>query len=168
MNNIKIRKIKNSDVDSVKDIFNHFCKSGFACYREGDFTSEEIKNRMNNMSLGYVAEAEDKVIGFGYVSPYKNFDAFANTGVLTYFILPEYTGTGIGSKFLNTILENSRVLNINNFLAHISSKNEPSLSFHKKHGFEEVGRFKKIAKKFGEKLDIIWVQKILDDGGGNE
>ena len=52
-------------------------------------------------------------------------------------------------------------MGVDNLLANISSLNPPSLEFHRKHGFRECGRFEKILTKFGQDLDIVWMQKRL-------
>lgn len=36
-----------------------------------------------------------------------------------------------------------------------------SLAFHRKHGFEDCGRFKGVGRKFGEDFDIVWMQRHL-------
>ena len=73
----------------------------------------------------------------------------------------DYTGLGLGTKLLNELISAGKKIGITNYLAHISSQNTQSLNFHKKHGFEEVGRFKKVAIKFNNFIDVVWVQKQL-------
>jgi phosphinothricin acetyltransferase len=43
----------------------------------------------------------------------------------------------------------------------IDSSNLNSLEFHKKLGFQEIGRFKEVGRKFDKWLDIIFVQLLL-------
>ena len=45
--------------------------------------------------------------------------------------------------------------------ASISSLNEPSLRFHRKHGFTESGRLRRIASKHNTPFDIVWLQRNL-------
>ena len=100
-------------------------------------------------------------MGFGFIKPYRDLENFNHTGMLTYFILPEYTGQGVGTKIMHALLEKGKSLGIHNFVAHISSKNKQSLRFHQKQGFKECGRIKNIGHKFGEFFDLVWVQKQL-------
>jgi len=46
-------------------------------------------------------------------------------------------------------------------LANVSSLNEPSLRFHRKHGFTECGRLRRIAVKHNTPFDIVWVERDL-------
>ena len=108
-----------------------------------------------------IIEISWEVIGFGLIAPYRPYKNFDRTGVLTYFILPEYTGRGLGTKLLNELILAGQKIGITNYLAHISSQNAQSLNFHKKNGFEEVGGLKKVAVKFNKFIDVVWVQKQL-------
>ena len=45
-------------------------------------------------------------------------------------------------------------------LARISAENEGSISFHKKHGFVECGRFRAVGQKGPKVYDMVWMQKI--------
>ena len=50
---------------------------------------------------------------------------------------------------------------ITNILANISSLNTDSISFHRKNGFTECGRFRKVGRKKGREFDTVWMQKML-------
>ena len=161
-----IRNYRSDDLEEVIKILNTFTKESFAVYTEETLPNSFIENRLKELRVFLVLEISDKVIGFGFISPYKPFANFSETGVLTYFLLPEYTGKGYGTKLFRQLINEGKERGITNYLAHINSKNEQSLNFHKKLGFEEVGRFKKMGRKFGEYFDIVWVQKFFS-GEGN-
>ncbi|MDD4050440.1 MAG: GNAT family N-acetyltransferase [candidate division Zixibacteria bacterium] len=83
------------------------------------------------------------------------------TGEITYFILPEFTGRGIGVELLGRLTEEAKARGIDTLLGSISSLNEGSLRFHLRHGFVECGRFRRIGRKQGRDFDVIWVQKFI-------
>ena len=113
------------------------------------------------LGMKYEETELERIIGFGYLSEFKPFSNFNQTGVLTYFILTEYTGKGLGTRIINELISFGKKEGITNYLAQISSKNKQSINFHKKHGFVEVGNFKEVGIKFNQKFDIIWMQKIF-------
>jgi phosphinothricin acetyltransferase len=78
---------------------------------------------------------------------------------ITYFIHPEFTGMGIGTAFLEHLLEAGSALGITNFLAHISSLNTGSIRFHQRHGFTECGRFIDVGRKLDQSFDMVWLQR---------
>lgn len=154
-----IRSFAEKDIEAMLSIFNFFAENSYAVYCDFPLTLTQFKMITEQIKIGLVIEAESKIIGFGYISPYKPYPNFSRTGVLTYFILPEYTGKGLGTRLFNTLIDEGVKAGITNYLAHISKMNEQSLNFHKKHGFEAVGIFKNVADKFGKSIDVVWVQK---------
>ncbi|MBI4642672.1 MAG: GNAT family N-acetyltransferase [Deltaproteobacteria bacterium] len=50
---------------------------------------------------------------------------------------------------------------IDSLIANISSRNQESIRFRLKNGFQECGRFLRVGRKFGEDFDVVWMQKHL-------
>ena len=109
----------------------------------------------------YVLEGKEGVVGFGLLKPFMPFLAFSKTGMLTYFIAPEYTRRGLGAKLLDALTNDAQDLGINLLVANLASKNEPSLRFHRHHGFTEAGRLHEAGAKFGEPFDVVWMEKAI-------
>ncbi len=161
---IVIRKVTDWDCDQIVSIFNYYVEHGFAAYPEKpqdrkffDF----IKTIIYGDAFFALETREKKIIGFGLLKKYHPYPAFNRTAEAGYFILPEYTGRGLGGLLLEVLEREARVMEVDNLLVNISSLNPPSLAFHKKHGFRECGRFEKILIKFGRDMDIVWMQKML-------
>jgi len=158
-NEVIIRTKKEEDAEKILEVVNSFVKDSFAAYSDEYYPSSIVDEWSKKAKVFLVLETGNKVVGFGFVASYKPFKSCAHVGVLTYFILPEYTGKGVGTKLFTQLISMGKDLGVTNYLAHISSKNEQSLNFHKKHGFQEVGRFKDMSVKLGESVDTVWVQK---------
>jgi phosphinothricin acetyltransferase len=158
-NEVIIRTLKEDDHEKILEVVNSFVKDSFAAYSDEYYSSSTVDEWSRKAKVFLVLEAAGKVVGFGFVASYKPHKSCKHVGVLTYFILSEYTGKGIGTKLINELISKGRDLGVTNYLAHISSRNEQSLNFHKKHGFQEVGRFKDMSVKLGESIDMVWVQK---------
>lgn len=158
---ILIRDVRDTDGPAILSIFNYFVLNSFAAYCENEMELELFTRFRSASRVFLILEIDDQPVGFGMIQEYNRFSNFKHTGMLTYFILPQYTGQGLGTQMLNRLLEAGKEIGITNLVAHISSKNEQSLRFHEKHGFTECGRLKQMGIKFNEPFDIVWVQKIL-------
>lgn len=156
---IVFRPYEINDIEGMLAVFNYFAVNSYAVYSEVPITKEQFTLMLSQTRVTLVIQSGNQIIGFGYISKFKPFPNFNKTGVLTYFILPEYTGKGIGGHLFNALTSLGRDIGITNYLANISSKNIQSLQFHKKMGFKETGLFKNVANKFNEPFDIVWVQK---------
>ena len=157
----KIREFKEGDQQVIIDIFNYFIRESFAAYKEKEVKPAFFNKLKKTSKVFYILEADKKIVGFGFIKPYLEYENFSHTGALTYFIMPQYTDKGLGTQMLSQLIEAARAKKITHLLAHISSRNHQSLRFHQKHGFKECGRLEGIGKKFDEPFDVIWMQKII-------
>ncbi len=162
----KIRHATDEDKNEVIDIFNYYIENSFAAFFEKRVESDFF-NMLKDIILGnsfYVIEDKDsQIIGFALLKIFHDSEVFKRTAELGYFIKPEFTHKGIGTLILAILISDARKMNIRTVLASISSLNEESVSFHKKHGFFECGRFKGIGQKHGQTFDVIWMQKFIED-----
>ena len=164
--NIRFEKLGEGDREAVIDLFNYYIENSFAAYPEKK-VPYGLFDQFLALTEGYPAftvrdeEQADRIVGFAFLRPYHPLAAFQRAAEITYFIEPGYTGQGIGSRILERITGEARRKGIDTILANVSSLNESSLRFHERHGFEECGRFRRVAKKKGQDLDVVWMQKIL-------
>jgi L-amino acid N-acyltransferase YncA len=159
-----IRSAVDSDAAAITAIYNYFAANSFAAYPSKPI-DQTFFERFKALAAGYpfyvVESPEKQVVGFAQIRPYHPADTLQRTAEITYFILPEHTGHGLGAKLLQMLEIDARQRGIDTILASISSFNVQSLNFHRKHGFSECGRFKRVGLKFGKEFDIIWVQKSI-------
>ncbi|MBU0986983.1 MAG: GNAT family N-acetyltransferase [Proteobacteria bacterium] len=148
----------------VIDIFNFFGTNGFAAYPETK-VDYSFFDRLLAMVQGYpavvVKDATDRVVGFGMLCPFHFASTFKRTAEITYFLTPETTRQGIGTKILAILVEEATKMGVDSILASISSRNSESINFHIKRGFVECGKLRAVGRKFGESFDVVWMQKRL-------
>jgi len=163
---IRFEKMGEGDREAVIDLFNYYIENSFAAYPDKR-VPYGLFDQFLQLTEGYPAftvrdeEQADRIVGFAFLRPYHPLAAFQRAAEITYFIEPGYTGQGIGSRILERINGEARRKGIDTILANVSSLNESSLRFHERHGFAECGRFRRVAKKKGQDLDVVWMQMIL-------
>lgn len=158
-----IRKVVDQDREGITTIFNHYVEHSFAAYpdRPLDGTFFDFMKKIIYGDAFFVTEKEKKIAGFAFLKRYHAYPVFNRVAEVGYFILPEYTRKGLGKHLLDRLENEAQSLGIDTILSNISSLNSPSIAFHKKHGFRECGRFHKISRKFGQDVDIVWMQKFI-------
>jgi L-amino acid N-acyltransferase YncA len=148
----------------VIDIYNHFVRNEFAAYRERCLPYAAF-DQFLAMTKGYpayvVEDGAGKVLGFGFLHRWHPAECFDRTAEITYFLHHAETRRGLGTLLLQALLEEATQIGLDRILASISSRNEQSLAFHRKHGFEVCGRFKAVGRKFGHDFDVVWMMKRL-------
>ena len=161
-----IVRASHDDSAAILDIFNYYVENSYASYFKKK-VGVEFAARLMGLGERYplvVAKDGGRVLGFGLLHPYHPGDAFDRTAELTYFLHPDCTRQGIGSCVLAYLTEQAHLMRVRTLLASISSRNEQSLNFHRKHGFEEVARLPGIGEKFGEPFDVVYMEKRLAEG----
>jgi phosphinothricin acetyltransferase len=157
-------KMSESHRAAVINIFNHFIRHSFAAYLE-ETVDYPFFDHFLTMSRGYPAlvikKGNGQVVGFGFMRPHHIADSMKRAAEVTYFILPEYSRMGLGTRMLDLFVQEAGKRGIDSLLANISSRNEESIRFHLQNGFQECGRFLKVGRKFGEDFDVVWMQKHL-------
>lgn len=156
--------ISDTDRMPVIDLFNYYIEHSFAAYPEQnvpyEFFTHLLETCRNYPSV--VARLSDgTVAGFGLLRAHNPMPAFRHAAEITYFIRPELTGKGLGSKMLARLEDEGKKKGITTILASISSLNEGSIRFHANRGFTECGRFKRIGRKRGIVFDTVWMQKFI-------
>jgi phosphinothricin acetyltransferase len=148
---------------AVMRIFNYFVEHSFAAFPD-TASPYSFFDRMLEMAREYsalVVRDGPEVVGFGLLREYQPFAVFKRSAELSYFILPEHTGKGLGSTFLQRFLCTAKSMGVDRLLARVSSQNQQSLRFHERRGFVECGRMPEVGRKFGQDFDVVWfVMKI--------
>jgi phosphinothricin acetyltransferase len=159
-----LEEMSNHHRTEVIDIFNYYIANEFAAYPE-EPVGYDLFDRFLEMTRGYpsvvVKDDSGTVVGFAFLRPYHPASTFRRTAMITYFIMPEHTGKGLGTRILERFVQEARAQGIETILANASSRNEGSLRFHRRNGFWECGRFRRVGTKFGEDFDVVWMQLDL-------
>lgn len=164
MTEVTLSPISQSDGNAIIDIFNHYISHSFAAYPEQEvpYAFFTVFQELIANYPSVVAKLPDgTVAGFGMLRAHNPMPAFRNTAEITYFIRPDLTGKGIGSRMLAKLEAEGKNYGITTILASISSLNEGSIRFHARQGFTECGRFCRVGTKKGVLFDTVWMQKFI-------
>lgn len=160
---IKLRPMAADDAQPVMEIFNYYVENSFAAYPQTRLP-EAFYSTLLASFQGYpnaVAVDSGKVIGFGGLRAYSPMSTFSHTAEVSYFLSPGYSAKGLGTMMLGDFIQGAREKNIETLIASISSLNDASLTFHRKHGFTVCGTLKAVGRKNGVTFDVIYMQKML-------
>ena len=147
----------------VIDILNYYIENTTSAYRAErvgyDFFESLID--ANVLSAYAIVNEMNGVIGFCVLENYKGVSTFAGLGDCMYFISPEMTGKGVGTKALRMLERDAMRNGMTKIVVDISDENEKSIEFHLKNGFVEYGLLKKCWKKADRDIGVIYMVKAL-------
>ena len=108
-----------------------------------------------------VAAIGDDAIAFGSLAPYRAKPSYRFTVEDSVYVKESHRGSGVGSLVLGELLAHARGRGHHSVIARITSDNAPSLSLHRRHGFQRAGYERQVAFKLGRWLDVVTLQRLL-------
>lgn len=162
--NVQIRKVQLSDVQRIKEIYNHYIANTVMTFETDVLTEEQIRARIQKYTPQYpwyVAEVDRRVIGYAYASEFIERTAYKFTSEVTIFIDKDFTKGGAGKALLSQLIADTQALGFTALVSIIALPNTASIKLHKTFGFESVGHLKKVGYKLGKWVDIEFWELLL-------
>lgn len=161
-----IRQFQLTDIDQIRDIYNHYVINSIVTFDESPFTHSLMKAKLENiqkLSLPiFVSLCEKHMInGFAYASKWKEKSAYNQTVETTVYVKHATQGKGIGSLLYEKLLSELKRTNIHVAIGGLSLPNDESIALHEKFGFKKVAHFSEVGFKFGKWIDVGYWQKTL-------
>ncbi|WP_118972785.1 GNAT family N-acetyltransferase [Taibaiella koreensis] len=162
---IKIREAQEHDLPQILDIYNDAILYTTSVYNYKphtlDMRREWFRLKQQDGFPVCVAELEERAIGFGTYGPFRPWAAYKYTAEISVYIDPTHRGKGIARLLYPHLLAAAQQQQLHALVAGIDAANEASMKLHRHFGFVEVGRFKEVGYKFGQWLDLVFMQLLL-------
>lgn len=150
-------------------IYNQVVADTTAIYRDAPATAEEREAWMDaRQDAGFpvlVAQDDDgTVLGYASYGPWRGaFPGYRLTVEHTIMIREDARGRGLGRRLMEALEARAKAQGIHVMLGSVDADNPGSIALHEKLGFAIVARHPQVGVKFGRWLDMVFLQKILDD-----
>lgn len=154
-----IRKAERKDLEELLEIYNDEVINGVATLDLNPKTMQEweqwfFEHNIDNHPL-IVAELDNRVAGYASLSTYREKEAYCSTVELSVYVASAFQGLGVGTKLLQSILEEARKdENTHVVVSVITAGNEVSRKLHEKFGFTYSGTLHQVGYKMGAYRDI--------------
>src|SRR5512142_900693 len=103
---IHLTPLTPADRQALVDLFNYYVEHGFAAFPEQPLPLA-FADRLLELARGYpTIAAKDpagRLLGFGLLRPHNPLPTFAHTAEITYFLAPDHTRQGLGTRLLQTL-----------------------------------------------------------------
>lgn len=161
-----IRPALRSDVPAILEIYNDAVLNTTA---SADYEPRSLESRYEwfdeHAREGYpvfVAEhAAGVVVGWSSLNRHKERYGYRFSTENSIYIHPEWRGRGVGKMLMPPLIEAAQRMGLHAILAGISADNQASLNLHAQFGFVKVAHFKETVLKFGQWLDVVYMEKIV-------
>jgi len=130
-------------------------------------TIEEFTARIDKANSRWawlVAERERTLLGYAYGSLHRERAAYRWSVETSAYVDPRFQRQGVGRGLYLALFEVLADMGYCSAFAGATLPNDASIALHRSLGFEPIGTFRSIGRKFGAWHDVAWMQRRLREG----
>ncbi|WP_420402743.1 GNAT family N-acetyltransferase [Nisaea sp.] len=166
MNHLLVRDAEADDIPRIAEIYRPHVLTGTATFEEVPPDDGEMARRLEAVRASghfwLCAELEGTIVGYAYATQHKARSAYRFTAEDSIYLAPEMRGKGVGTRLLTEIVRRATKAGFREMLAVIGdSNNAGSIGLHSKLGFRQIGIARGIGWKFGQPVDVAYMQRSL-------
>lgn len=161
---LHIRLAHVDDASRIRDIYTPYILNTVFNLEESVETIEYYEQKIiesKDDKPFIVAEYNQKVIGFVYVSEVSFMLHLSNTCALSIYVAEDAPVRGVGQALLSALESKLYLEGVNQIIANIVATNVRSIKFHEKNGFQLLSTFPQAGYKFGQWHDVKWYGKKI-------
>ena len=157
-----IRRAEPQDAPAIAAIANPVIRDTLVTFTTDERSAASIASDIQKRGSGYlVADLDGQVVGFATYGPFRAGPGYAQCAEHSIQIAPGARSQGIGQALMVALERTAREEGIHVLVAGISSANPAAIRFHSALGFSQVGRMPEVGIKWGQRLDLVLMQKNL-------
>jgi phosphinothricin acetyltransferase len=161
-----IRPLEDGDLPALTDIYNHYVRETPITF---DIEPRSLDQRRQwaagFASLGryrcFIALKDGAPAGWASSHRYNERAAYDTTVLSSVYLAPPACGQGLGRQLYAALFEALAAEDIHRVFVGITLPNEASVRLHLGFGFEPVGIYREVGRKFGRFWDVATYLKPL-------
>lgn len=160
-----LRDAVDADLPGILAIYNYAVLNSTAIWND---TPTDLSGRLgwlrDRQAKAYpviVAEEAGEVLGYASFGDFRPFEGFRISVEHSVYVAEHAQGRGLGRRLVEALFEPARALGKKVMIGGITAGNDASLALHTKLGFVQSAYMAGIGIKFGQRLDLVFVQKEL-------
>ena len=162
-----IRLATTDDLPVINDIYNYYVLRSTCTYQ---LEPEPIEARRawfdSHPSDKYpvtIGEINGEAVAWGSLSKFRERAAYAPSVEASIYVRHDMHRRGIGRALLVDLIQRAKDLGFHTLIGGVSADQTASLALQENLGFERVAHFKEVGYKFGQKLDVVFLQLMLNE-----
>jgi phosphinothricin acetyltransferase len=159
-----IRAARESDLEAILDIYNHAVVNTTATFDLTPRSREAQEAWFAAHVAPYPAivwEEDDRVLGWGSISPYAPRPAYRFAGEVSVYVHPDARRRGAGEALLRELIVLGEANGLHTLVGLITEENEASCRLAQKTGFRRTGLLEEVGYKFERWLNVAVYQHRL-------
>jgi phosphinothricin acetyltransferase len=156
-----------ADLPRITEIHNYYMQNTHIVFDVRPFSPEQRVSWFNEHSDSgrhrvLVAEESDgKIVGYTATGSFRSKEAYETTVEVSVACSPESVKKGIDAQLYQTLFSLLAQEDVHRVVAGIAQPNAASNALHERFGFQKVGTFSQVGRKFGQFWDVLWMEKSM-------
>lgn len=160
-----IRLATEADLPAINDIYNYYVPRSTCTYQLEPETLESrrvwFQGHPPERYPVTVAEIAGEVVAWGSLSRFRERAAYDPTVEASTYVRHDLHRRGIGRALLEDLVQRARAIGYHSLIGGVSADQTASLALQESLGFQRVAHFKEVGYKFGQRLDVVFLQLML-------
>ena len=159
MSEIVIRRVEEGDLPALLAIYNYYVRETPVTFDIEPRTLQQRRAWFDGFAPAgryqcFVAVKDGEAVGWASSHPYKDRAAYDTTIASSIYLSPEVCGLGLGRRLYATLFDALKDEDIHRLFGGITLPNAASVGLHQAFGFELVGTYREVGRKFGRFWDV--------------
>ena len=160
-----IRPVRADDAACLCDLYNYFVETSIVTFDEERLTEATFQAKIGDVSEThpwFVYDLNGTPKGYALAGPWKSRCAYRYSVETTVYVSPAHQGSGIGTALYRHLIDSLVRTEVHSLIAGIALPNPASIVLHEKLGFEKIGHFKEVGRKFDKWLDVGYWELLIE------
>lgn len=164
------------DLVALTDIYNHYVRETALTFDVVPFTPEQrlpwLRSHPEDgphrlLVAQDVRNADEpdgtgpRILGYATSSAFRPKAAYSTSVEVSVYCSPAATGRGVGTLLYSALFEALAGEDLRRAYAGITQPNESSVRLHERFGFDHIGTYTEVGRKFDRYWDVAWYEKQL-------
>lgn len=165
-----IRSATLDDLPALTGIYNHYVVHTPITFDLRPFSTEERRTWFDDHQGSgrhrlLVSEDEaGRCVAYATTSRWRPKAAYETTVEATVYCHPDAIGKGYGTALYTALFDGLADEDVRTIVAGVSLPNPSSISLHERFGFQPVGVFHEVGRKFNRYWDVAWFERRVQQG----
>lgn len=155
-----IRAAKAADAAWICEIWNDVIRQTTATFTTQEKSTAEVEDLIAERQDAFLV---DGGMGFATYGMFRGGPGYADVREHSIYLNNAARGQGRGRALLSDLERRAAARGVRFFVGAISGENDQAVRFHRSCGYSLVGRMPELGQKWDRRLDLVLVQKNLQD-----
>lgn len=159
---IAIRPVEPCDDRAIAALLNPFIRDSHIHFGVREQSPEEVGAERQGRHPSHpwlVAERAGEFAGLARAHAWRARAAYARTVEVAVYVEPHHRRHGVARALYQRLFHELRAHDIHTCVAGIALPNDASIQLHASLGFERVGTFREVGRKFDAWHDVLFMQR---------